>query len=242
MAAAEHQRPGAVEVPGQPDQETAVDQPQQYPGGGEQAKRQPADPGDDGVLLGPRRRWFQPATADQRRRQQRQQLHADAGEQPQDQRGGQGQPAGEAVAAEFAAQVQHRIGHHHHRQPFQAADQAVQPGLGQPGGVQGHHHHDQEGRQGEAQERRHAAGQPAPMPADGETELAGRRPGQKLCQGQQTGVGGLVQPAQPHHEAAVEIAHMGGGTTEADTAQPQEFPEYLPESHSHSLKPTKARS
>ena len=87
---------------------------------------------------------------------------------------------------------------------------------------------------------RDPAENPGPPEPDRKDDLAARRPGQELAEGDEVGVGPLVEPPALDHEGVAEIAEMRHRPAEARQAQPKKhaqdferrpvFPSGLPKS------------
>ena len=92
-------------------------------------------------------------------------------------------------------------------------------------------HREQRHRHGRGQGEADPGGQGAPgagaRQTDRQSDLAAGRPGQKLAQGDQIGVGGVVQPATSLHELGPKIPQVCHWPPERGEPEPQERPKHL---------------
>jgi hypothetical protein len=127
-----------------------------------------------------------------------------------------------AVRRQGSGHAEHGQRHHRHGRDLEAMKPSRAESLTQEPDAEGKQHKgngrgQREGRPGGERPEIAGPGQP-----DGHADLARGRPRQELAQGDEIGIGALVEPAAPDHKLVTEVPEMGHRTAEGGQAQLEE--------------------
>ena len=132
-----------------------------------------------------------------------------------------------AVGAQRAPHRPHGLGDHGDRDDLEPVqDTALQQARGGLDAIgKDHQHH--RGRRGKSDPRSQGAGHAGTKNPERHSHLAAGGPGQKLAQGDEIGIGLLVEPAAPRHEFIAKISQVRDRAAERRESQPEKYHQHL---------------